>query len=387
MGRYDFITRPNRLGQHSYKWKATETDPELLQMWVADMDFLPLPEIKEAIIEYGQEHVFGYSYASDNLYQSIINWEKVEHGYEVKKDEIILIDGVVPAISVALQALTNKGDAVLINSPVYYPFARTINLNERKLVENPLQIKNGHFEIDFETLEKELVGNDVKVYLFCSPHNPGGRVWSREEIIRVADLCQKHDVLLIADEIHQDLTLFGNHHHSVNTLNPAYKDFTIILGSATKTFNIAGIKNSFAIIQNPELRKAFQKQQLVNNQHEVPTLGMITTETALRYGKPWLEELKVVLEENIIYVEQVLTEKTQIKVMKPEGTYLIWLDFSAYGLAQPDLDTKLRQEAKVVLNDGSQFGKEGKYFARLNVATPLETVKEAVERLVSVFGN
>lgn len=387
MGQYDFTTRPNRLKQFTYKWQSSEDNPDLLQLWVADMDFLPVPEIKDAIVSYGQEHIFGYNYFKESLYQAVIDWEKSEHGYEVKKEDISFIDGVVPAISVAIQAFTQKGDAVLINSPVYYPFARTVRLNDRKLVENSLSIQNGHFEIDFEQLEKDIVDNHVKLYIFCSPHNPGGRVWSEAELKKIGELCQKHGVILVSDEIHQDLALFGNKHHSFNTVDHRFKDFAIILSSATKTFNIAGTKNSFAIIQNPKLRKKFQRVQLANNQHEVPTIGMITTEVAFTHGKDWLEELKKVVEKNINYLSDYLEENTKIKVMKPEGTYLVWLDFSAYGIEQPQLDEKLQKEAKVVLNDGAHFGNEGKYFARLNAATPFETIVEASRRIASFFSK
>ena len=385
MRKYDFTTQPNRLTQFTAKWQMSENNPDLLQLWVADMDFLPVPEIKEAIVNYGQEHIFGYNYLKDSLYQSVIDWEKKEHDYSIIKDDISFIDGVVPAISVAIQAFTEKGDAILINSPVYHPFARTIRLNERRLVENSLLIRNGHFEIDFDQLEKDIVDNQVKLYIFCSPHNPGGRVWSAQEIQKIGDLCEKYGVILISDEIHQDLALFGNHHHSFNTVDERFKDFTVVLSSATKTFNIAGTKNSFAIIQNPKLRNQFKHIQSANNQTEVPTLGMITTETAFTYGKPWLEELKKVIEENVNFVVDYLGNNTKINVMKPEGTYLIWLDFSAYDLEQPQLNEKLQKEAKVVLNDGAQFGKEGKYFARLNVAAPLETIKEASKRIANVF--
>ena len=385
MRKYDFTTQPNRLTQFTAKWQMSENNPDLLQLWVADMDFLPVPEIKEAIVNYGQEHIFGYNYLKDSLYQSVIDWEKKEHDYSIIKDDISFIDGVVPAISVAIQAFTEKGDAILINSPVYHPFARTIRLNERRLVENSLLIRNGHFEIDFDQLEKDIVDNQVKLYIFCSPHNPGGRVWSAQEIQKIGDLCEKYGVILISDEIHQDLALFGNHHHSFNTVDERFKDFTVVLSSATKTFNIAGTKNSFAIIQNPKLRNQFKHIQSANNQTEVPTLGMITTETAFTYGKPWLEELKKVIEENVNFVVDYLGNNTKINVMKPEGTYLIWLDFSAYDLEQPQLNEKLQKEAKVVLNDGAQFGKEGKCFARLNVAAPLETIKEASKRIANVF--
>lgn len=387
MTDYDFTTRPNRLNQSTVKWHSSESDPDLLQMWVADMDFLPVPEIRDAVIAYGQDHIFGYPRPSEKLLQAIVDWETNVHQYRFSKDSIVLIEGVVPSISTAIQAYTKENDAVLINSPVYPPFARSVRLNHRKLVSNSLIKRNGHFEIDFEQLERDLVENDVKLYIFCSPHNPGGRVWTTEELTKVAQLCKKYNIILVSDEIHQDLALFGHEHTSLNTVDDSFKDFTLILGSATKTFNIAGTKNSFAIIENKKLRDEFKRQQLANNQHEIPALGLITTEVAFTYGKPWLDQLKRVLEKNIDYVVDTLSRETKINVMKPEGTYLIWLDFSAYHIEQPELDEKLQTEAKVVLNNGATFGTEGKSFARLNVATPYETVKEAVQRIVAVFGK
>lgn len=384
---FDFTTRPNRLGQHSEKWKKSEANPDLLQMWVADMDFLPFKELRDTVRRYADEYVFGYTYASDSLYQSIIDWEKTEHDYAIKREDIVLIEGVVPAISIAVQALTNEGDAILINTPVYPPFARTVKLNQRTLVTNSLMKKNGRFELDLDQLEKDFVKEDVKLYILCSPHNPGGRVWSKEELTAIGRLCQKHGVLLVSDEIHQDLVLFGHQHHSFNTVQSDFKDFTIILCSATKTFNIAGTKNSFAMIENKDLRKRFVRQQLAHNHHEISTVGLLATEAALSYGKPWLEELRSVLEKNIEYVMDNLGTHTKIEVMKPEGTYLVWLDFSAYNLSHEEIHEKLREEARVVLNDGLTFGKEGDSHARLNVATPFETVKEACERIVRVFGE
>ncbi len=381
---FDFNTLPDRLENHSMKWKEVEANRDLLPLWVADMDFLPFPEMKAAVEGYAQRGDYGYPYFSDQVLESIQTWEKEEHGYEFEKEALVLIEGVVPAISVAIQAFSKEGEAVLINTPVYPPFARSVKLNNRQLVENSLVEKNGRFELEFEQLEKDLVENQVKVYVFCSPHNPGGRVWSPEELVKVAELCRKHNVILVSDEIHQDLALFGNKHHSLNTLGD-FKDFTLILGSATKTFNVAGTKNSFAIIENPELRAIFKKRQLGNNQHEVPTIGLVTTETAFRYGRPWLTRLKKVLEENINLVVERLTRETQIKVMKPEGTYLVWLDFSAYGLDDEELHRKIKEEAKLILNVGSTFGKEGLGHARLNVATPQATLKEALDRLSQVF--
>lgn len=383
MSKYNFQTAPNRLSHHAYKWKETENDPQLLPAWIADMDFEVMPEVKNAIHKYAEQLVYGYTYASDELLQAVLDWEKNEHQYSFDKDAVVFVEGVVPSISIAIQAFTKEREAVLINSPVYPPFARSVQLNHRKLVSNSLKEENGLFQIDFEQLEKDLIENHVKLYLLCNPHNPGGRVWEREVLEQIGHLCQKHHVILVSDEIHQDLTLFGHEHVSFNTVSPDFKDFALVLSSATKTFNIAGTKNSYAIIENPSLRTTFKHQQLVNNHHEVSSLGYIATETAYRYGKPWLVALKAVLEENIQFaVEYFAQEAPRLKVMKPQGTYLIWLDFSDYGLTDDALFTLLHDQAKVILNRGSDYGSEGELHARLNIAAPKSLVEEICKRIV-----
>lgn len=387
MGTYDFTTLPERFSTNATKWQETVKDPEVLPLWIADMDFQVFSEMTQALEAFAKRSVFGYDSPKPSLYQAILDWEANEHGYRFDKEALILIEGVVPAISVAIQAFTKENDAVMINTPVYPPFARTVKLNKRQLVTNSLQEIDDRFEIDFEQLEKDIVDNDVKLFAFCSPHNPGGRVWSIVDLQKVGDICQKHGVILISDEIHQDMALFGNKHHSFNTVSENFKNFTIILASATKTFNIAGTKNSFAIIENEGLRQQFKERQLTNNQHEISSLGLVATEVALTKGKPWLEELKPLIERHISYVYHQLTEKTKIKVMQPQGTYLIWLDFSAYGLDHKALQEKIRYEAKLVLNDGLTFGEEGRNHARFNVAAPTTIIEEAVKRLVDVFGK
>lgn len=385
MTTYNFTTAPNRLGQHTYKWKEAEADAEILPAWIADMDFEVLPTVREAVLAYADQLVYGYTYASPALYQSVLDWEEREHGYVFDKEAIVFIEGVVPAISTAIQAYTEEGDSVLINTPVYPPFARSVKLNKRKLITNSLVEQDGLFQIDFDQLERDLVENDIKLYILCNPHNPGGRVWEKDILEKIGHLCQKHGVLLVSDEIHQDLALFGHQHVSFNTINPSFKDFALVLTSATKTFNIAGTKNSYAVIENPQLRKAFQARQLANNQHEISGLGYLATEAAYTQGKPWLTELKIVLEENINYAVEVLRDQTDIKVMKPQGTYLIWLDFSAYGLTDDELAAKLHDQAKVILNRGTDFGKEGSQHARLNVAAPKNLIEQICQRLVTTF--
>ena len=385
MGKYDFTTLPNRFGHHTYKWKEAETDREVLPAWIADMDFEVLPEIRQTVHDYAEQLVYGYTYASDGLIEAVQNWEEKQHGYRFEKDALVFIEGVVPAISTAIQAFTKEGEAVLINTPVYPPFARSIKLNNRRLITNSLVEKDGLFEIDFDQLEKDFVEEDVKLYVLCNPHNPGGRVWEKEVLEKIGQLCQKHGVLLVSDEIHQDLALFGHKHQSFNTVNEAFKEFSLILSSATKTFNIAGTKNSYAIIENPKLRVAFQKRQLANNQHEISGLGYLATETAYRYGEDWLAELKELIEKHINYVVDLFGKETKIKVMKPQGTYLIWLDFSAYDISDEELRKVLRDEAKVILNRGLDFGEEGALHARLNVAMPTSVLEKVCQRIIATF--
>ena len=387
MGKYDFTSLPNRFGHHTYKWKEAEADREVLPAWIADMDFVVLPEVRQAVQAYADQLVYGYTYASDALIESVQDWEATQHGYHFDKDALVFIEGVVPAISTAIQAFTKEGEAVLINTPVYPPFARSVKLNNRRLITNSLLEKDGLFEIDFDRLEKELVEEDVKLYILCNPHNPGGRIWEKEVLEKIGHLCQKHGVLLVSDEIHQDLALFGHKHQSFNTVNPDFKNFALVLSSATKTFNIAGTKNSYAVIENPKLRVSFQKRQLANNQHEISGLGYLSTEAAYRYGKDWLGELKEVIEDHINYVVDVLGNETKIKVMKPQGTYLIWLDFSAYDLTDDRLQELLKNEAKVILNRGLDFGEEGTLHARLNVAMPKSVLEEVCQRIVTTFAT
>ena len=387
MGKYDFTTLPNRFGHHTYKWKEAETDREVLPAWIADMDFEVLPEIRQTVHDYAEQLVYGYTYASDGLIEAVQNWEEKQHGYRFDKDALVFIEGVVPAISTAIQAFTKEGQAVLINTPVYPPFARSIKLNNRRLITNSLVEKDGLFEIDFDQLEKDFVEEDVKLYVLCNPHNPGGRVWEKEVLEKIGQLCQKHGVLLVSDEIHQDLALFGNKHQSFNTVNEDFKEFSLILSSATKTFNIAGTKNSYAIIENPKLRLAFQKRQLANNQHEISGLGYLATEAAYRYGEDWLTELKELIEKHIDYVVDVFGKETKIKVMKPQGTYLIWLDFSAYDISDEELSSLLRDQAKVILNRGLDFGEEGSLHARLNVAMPTSVLEEVCQRIIATFAK
>lgn len=384
---YDFTTLPERLDSNAIKWQAVKKDQEILPLWIADMDFQVFPEMTESLIAFAKEPVFGYNAPKDSLYEAIINWEKTQHGFELNKEEILFIEGAVPALAVAVQAYTKEGDSVLINTPVYPPFARTVKLNKRHLVTNPLLVRDGRFELDFDQLERDIIEHDVKLYIFCSPHNPGGRVWTIAELTRLGEICRKHGVILVSDEIHQDLTLYGNKHQSFQTVDPTFADFSIVLASATKTFNIAGTKNSFVFIKNPDLRKLFYNRQLANNQHEISNLGLYASEVALTKGLPWLTELKAVLEDNITYLLGYFAQNLpQAKVMAPEGTYLLWMDLSGLGLTHEELVSRL-EAAKVILNEGLSFGREGKLHFRLNAAAPKALIEEAAQRIVRVLAD
>ncbi|MDR0200469.1 MAG: pyridoxal phosphate-dependent aminotransferase [Streptococcaceae bacterium] len=385
MTTYDFTTLPNRLSEHSEKWHEVEDDADLLPLWVADMDFEPLPAVREAVKSYA-EQVYGYSYPSAGLFQAILDWERTQHGLSnLTAADIALVEGVVPAISIAVQAFTEPGDAVLINTPVYPPFARTVKLNARDLVCNSLVEEAGEFVVKFDSFEKAITEHQVKLFILCNPHNPGGRVWRKDELEQMADICARHGVLIVSDEIHQDLTLFGNSHTSFLSLSPDIAKSAIVLASATKTFNIAGTKCSYALIPDTTLREKFLARRLANNQHEVASLGMLTTEAALRNGADWLTQLKETLETNINYLLSNLTAHTKIKAMRPEATYLVWLDFSSYELTDKALDERLRNVAHLILNRGKTFGNEGTSHARFNAAAPFTVIEEATKRLVTAF--
>lgn len=386
MTRFDFTTYPDRFCQRAIKWQLAEKESDVLPMWIADMDFLPMPTVKEALKSYATDHVFGYSEACEEFYQAIIDWEKSEHGLGVARESLVATTSVVPAICIAIQALTQEGEAVMIHTPAYPPFAKVTKLNNRHLIRQSLVETNCRFEIDFAAFEELIVEKQVKMYILCNPHNPGGRVWTKAELETLGRICQRHGVIVVSDEIHQDLALFGHEQVSFHTVAEDFADFSIVLSSATKTFNLAGTKASFAIIPNPDLRKAFVRQQEANYQHELATVGLLATQVAFETGKDWLVELKKVLEENIETAIDYLEEHTQIRAMKPEGTYLIWLNFSAYDMSHEEIQRKLLEEARVQLNDGLVFGKEGRYKARFNVAAPQSVVQEACERIAKVFG-
>ncbi|MDT2757598.1 pyridoxal phosphate-dependent aminotransferase [Enterococcus asini] len=380
-----------RKNTNSVKWdsiKATYNKEDLLPLWVADMDFMAPQPVIDALATYTRQGIFGYSVVPETLYQAIQDWEKTHYNYQLAKEDILFSPGVVPSIGVAIQAYTKAGESVLIHDPVYHPFANMVKANQRNLVTSSLKIKDGHFVMDLVDMEEKIKDQHVKMLILCNPHNPGGRVWTKEELIACGRLCQKYGVIVISDEIHQDLVFAPHQHRSFHTLDPEFAEFSIILTAATKTFNLAAVKISMVYIKNPALKKAFQAVQNATEQNTINTFGYVATEAAYQKGKAWRKELLRYLAENITFTQNFLqTHLPKVNVMIPEGTYLMWLDFRTYGLSPKALEDKLIQEAGVVLNNGAIFGEGGRGFMRLNVACPKETLAEGLERIRGVFGE
>lgn len=381
----------DRYDTNCVKWDTineTYGESDLLPLWVADMDFKANPPVIDALTSVLKQGILGYYSIPDSLYEAIQAWQERHHDLILEKEAILFNSGVVPSINLAVQAFTQPGDAVMIHDPVYSPFSTVVKLNDRKLVRNTLLNTNGHFEIDFTTMEQQMIEEQVKLFIFCNPHNPGGRVWTKNELETFGKLCQKHNVLVVSDEIHQDLVFAPNVFTTFSKAHPSFKDFSITLTSATKTFNLAGIKNSMIFIQNPDLRKTFLAAQERNQQTEINTFGCVGTEAAYRNGDTWLAELLVYIEENITVATDFLEkELPDIQVMKPEGTYLMWLDCSALNLSDKELQDRLIHKGKVVLNSGVSFGPNGTKHVRLNVACPRETLIEGLNRIKQAFSE
>lgn len=387
MSQFDQLNQ--RLYTNSVKWDTLETDYEkanLTAFWVADMDFKAAPAIQQALSAYIATGIYGYHLLPASLYDAIISWQKRRHNYRIEKEEILFNSGVVPSLVMCIQAYTAPGDAVLIHDPVYPPFANVVEMNQRKLIRSTLINANGQFQLNLEDMEALIIENQIKLFILCNPQNPGGRVWSKEELRQIGHLCQKHQVIVISDEIHQDLILAPHTFTSFQTVEPNFADFSVILTSATKTFNLAGVKNSMIFIKNPELRNKFATLQSATCQGEINTFGLVATEAAYNHGEAWLEELLTYLKTNVddacCFFEEFLP---RVKVMRPEGTYLLWLDFSDYGLTNEELNNKLIYEAGVVLNNGATFGPSGKQHVRMNVACPNDVLKKGLKQMSAVF--
>lgn len=383
--KYDFNKIINRNNTKSLKYdfaKERNMPEDLLPLWVADMDFQTSPEIIEALNKAVSHGIYGYSEGKEEYFDAVYNWYNDNFNWQVKKEWLIKTPGVVFAIVLAINALTNEGDSVLIQNPVYYPFTEVIIDNNRKLVNNSL-VRNGKkYEIDFEDFEKKIIENNVKLFILCSPHNPVGRVWKKWELEKIGDICLKHNVKIVSDEIHSDFVYPENKHIVFSSLDEKYQNITITCTAPTKTFNIAGLQISNIFIPNLEIRKKVLKQLDRVGYSQVNLMGLVACEAAYKYGRQWLNELKEYLLDNLNFLRDYLeTNIPQIKLIEPEGTYLIWLDCSALGLEDKELEKFIVEKAKLWLDSGYIFGKEGEGFQRINIACPRETLKKALEQL------
>lgn len=390
--KYNFNERIDRSENHSAKWAEMEMKfgrSDLIPMWVADMDIKAAPEIVESMKKKVEQEIFGYVYRPDSYYKTATEWLKKRFGYEISPSSLIHSPGVVPSMSILVKMLTKNSDKILIQTPVYPPFASAVKDNGRELVENPLiKDEKGYYTIDFEDLEKKLSLDEVKLFILCNPHNPVGRVWKKEELLKMGELCKKYNVRILADEIWRDLIMPGYKHTPMASLSKGIEDITITLFSPTKSFNLAGLQASFATFPRAEERKEFDN---ILGQMDVKRnnpFSLVAFETAYEKCEDWLEELILHIDGNMQYVVDFIAEKLpEIKVVKPEGTYLMWLDFNGTKIPQDKIQEFLINEAKVAMNDGGSFGSNGKGFARMNVACPRYMVKEAMERIEKALKN
>ncbi len=383
--KYDFDEQIERRGSDCLKYDfAVERGmPEdILPLWVADMDFRTAPCITERIQKDAAFGIFGYTDSKDDYFQTLSKWYETYFNWKVEKDWLVKTPGIVFAIATAVSAFTKEGDSVLIQQPVYYPFSSVIRNNNRKLVNNELVLKEGRYEMDLEDFEKKIVQEKVKLFILCSPHNPVGRVWTEEELQRIGEICLKYDVKIVSDEIHSDFVYPGIVHHVLMTVDERFQDICIVCTAPSKTFNLAGLQVSNVWIPNPELRRIFEQKISAVGYSEVNMLGLHACQAAYEGGREWLEQLKEYLKGNLDFVRNYLKENIpQIKLIEPEGTYLVWLDCRELGLSEKELEQFIAQKAKLWLDDGIIFGKAGEGFERVNIACPRATLKEALERL------
>ncbi|RIY38021.1 cystathionine beta-lyase [Capnocytophaga canis] len=358
------------------RWGRTD----LLAMWIADMDFKTPPFIVNALKKRMECEIFGYTAKPQQWYDAIINWQQKRFAWNISQEMISFTPGVVPALAMVVQAFTEKGDKVLIQQPVYYPFSLVVENNNRILVNSPLELIDGQYQINFDRLEKDIKG--CKVFLFCHPHNPGGRVWRRDELERVADICHRNNVVLVSDEIHADLTLPPHKHIPLGSVSDQARQMSITFASPSKAFNMAGFTTSYAVIQNPELREKFQSYVEGNMLGDGNVFAYQTVIAAYTEGEEWLNKLLKYIQKNIDFVVDYVEKNIpKVKCIVPEASYLVFLDFRGLEICQESLVHLCVDGAKLALNDGAMYGKEGEGFMRINLACPQSIIAQALHQL------
>lgn len=386
MQQFDFDRVIERRGTSSYKWDqslALFGDADVLPLWVADMDFMSPPAVVEALQARAAHGVYGYTIRQQPYFDAILGWLKNRHDWDVPQSWLATSPGVVTALALLIQTLTDEKDQIVIQTPVYYPFFDMIQLNGRKLIENPLRLEDGIYRMDFELLEQQFAAG-AKMILFCSPHNPGGRVWSVEELTQLGELCVKYNVWLVSDEIHFDLVFSGHKHIPIASLSDDIAQKTITCIAPSKTFNMPGISTSTLIIANDQVRRKYVHSLKALSLHLESYFAAVALEKAYTEGAEWLDAVVQYIESNIDYLMQFFAEKMpNLTVMKPQATYLVWIDVRSLGMTSTELKDMMFKQAKVAFNEGSMYGGDG--FLRINVACPRAILEEGLNRFYAAL--
>ncbi len=389
MKKYNFDEIVPREGTNSIKYDALERffgSKDVLPLWVADMDFKTPDFIVDAIKKRAEHEIFGYTFRGDSYYNSIIGWMKRRHNWDIQKEWISFSPGVVAGLTFGIEAFSKPGDSVIVQPPVYFPFFDCVKGTKRKLIENPLKIENGRYTFDFEDL-KAKIDKKTKLLLLCNPQNPGGTVFSKEELTELATICLENKIMVISDEIHSDL-IFNRHKHiPFASLSDEIAQNCMVSMAPSKTFNVAGFSSSIVIIPNKTKFARYERAIGVAHLYMGNIFGSVAMEAAYTHGDEWLGQMIVYLQENYKLLENFFkTKLPKVKVMNPEATYLIWLDFREYGMKNAELMKFTLEKAKVGLNDGGRFGTGGDGWLRINIGCPRSVLAEALERLEKAFG-
>ena len=400
---YNFDVEVNRRDTNSVKWefmKGGEDRPQLqhthrffgknriIPMWVADMDFISPRSVVDALTARAQHGIYGYTAPTQDFYQSVARWMQRRHDWEIAPEWICITPGIVPALNMLVRAFVSPGDRVLIQPPVYRPFYRAIENNNAELALNPLVYEDGRYRMDIEDLEAKCRDPKVKMAILCNPHNPVGRVWTREELAQFGEICIDHGVLVVSDEIHGDLIYKGNIFTPFANANDSFSQNSIICTSPSKTFNLAGLQTSCVVIPNEDLRSSFNKVLQSNGLSGISAFGVVAVQAAYDHGEEWLVQLLEYIEDNLKYLEQYIAEHIpQLTVVRPEGTYLVWLDCHRLRLGKWELKQFMLEEAKVYFEEGFIFGPEGEGFERINIACPRAILVEALDRIRQTVGK
>ncbi|WP_419675899.1 MalY/PatB family protein [Aliarcobacter butzleri] len=386
---YNFDEETNRKNTNCAKYDGLKKYfgyEDLNPLWVADMDFKTPSFINDAIIKAASNSLYGYSVDTPELYASIINWQKNEHDWEIEQKDIFMINGVVPAYSACIEAFSEIGDEVIVQTPIYPPLFKCVTANERKLVINELKKdENGYYTMDLEDLEKKITSK-TKILALCSPHNPVGRVWSKEELEKLANICIKHNITIVSDEIHSDITF--KKFTPLASISKEIANQTITLNSAGKTFNIAGLNCAYAVSKNTEILEKFKKVAIKREINSINFFGYVSTRAAYENGSAFVKELKAYLMNNIIFTKEFFEKNSlNIDFFIPEATYLLWLDFSKTGLSHLEIKNILLTKSKIALNDGVSFGSNGNKYFRLNTALSKKALNIALNQFVKNFSK